>query len=191
MIRAIPNINTARLTLAAMRPGDFDRYAEIWAMPEVVHHISGEPVSRDKAWGSFLRIAGHWQMTGFGQWAIIEQASRRMIGQIGFFIGTRALGEDFDGFPEAGWIIAPEVQGMGYGSEAALAAHDWFDRVIPGLLGAMVAPDHVVSMRLADRLGYRALRHAEFGGTPVLLLRRDGPGGSGKRVAGTGSGKTR
>ena len=177
MNRSIPTMNTARLTLGAMRPEDFDRYAEIWAMPDVVRHISGEPVSRGKAWDSFLRIAGHWQMTGFGQWAVTEQASRRMIGQTGFFFGARALGEDFDGFPEAGWIIAPEAQGMGYGTEAALAAHDWFDRVIPGPLVAMVAPGHVVSLRLAERLGYRDLRRAKFDGRPVLLLRRDGPGG--------------
>ena len=36
MSRHVPTINTARITLRAMRPEDFDRFAEIWAMPEVV-----------------------------------------------------------------------------------------------------------------------------------------------------------
>lgn len=175
MIRSIPNINTARLTLRAMRPEDFDRFAEIWAMPDVARYVGGTPWGRGKAWGSFLRNAGHWQMTGFGQWAVIEQRSREMIGQTGFFYGERALGEDFDAYPEAGWILVPDVQGKGYGREAAFAAHDWFDRVIPGPLVVKVAPENKPSMALAEKLGYHPMRSAVLDGTTVVLLRRTGP----------------
>jgi RimJ/RimL family protein N-acetyltransferase len=66
-----------------MRPEDFDRFAEIWANPQVVRQI-GPPKSRAEAWEAFLRNAGHWQMTRFGQWAINDQASRKMVGQTGF-----------------------------------------------------------------------------------------------------------
>ncbi|MEY8841049.1 GNAT family N-acetyltransferase, partial [Cribrihabitans sp. XS_ASV171] len=79
MIRSIPTINTARLTLCAMRPEDFNRFAEIWADPQVVRHIGGTPRSRGEAWEAFLRNAGHWQMTGFGQWAIVLQRTRCMV----------------------------------------------------------------------------------------------------------------
>lgn len=175
MNRTIPHINTARLSLRAMRPEDFDRYAQIWAMPGVVRHIGGAARSRDEAWKAFLTNAGHWQMTGFGQWAVIEQSTRRMIGQTGFFFGARGLGEDFDAYPEAGWVLVPRVHGRGYGREAALAAHDWFDRVLPGPLVAIVTPDNTASLKLADRLGYTLLRKAEMDGTTVRLLRRDGP----------------
>ncbi len=175
MTRVIPNINTARVTLRAMRPEDFDRIAEIWATPEVVRHVGGNPWSRGRAWEAFLRNAGHWQMTGFGQWAIVEQRDRRVIGQTGFFYGARALGEDFDPFPEAGWILAPEAQGQGLGLEAAQAAHDWFDRVIPGPLVAKVSPDNAPSLKLAAEIGYAVLRQVETGGESVVLLRRTGP----------------
>lgn len=177
MIRSIPNINTARLCLCAMRPEDFDRFAEIWAMADVVRFI-GAPKSRAEAWQAFLRNAGHWQMTGFGQWAIQAHSNRQMIGQTGFFHAARGLGEDFDAFPEAGWVLAPDAHGKGLGSEAAKAAHDWFDRVIPGPLVAMMSPDNQPSRRLADRLGYRVFRAAESGAEPVVLMRRDGPPGS-------------
>ena len=36
MIRTVPMINTARLTLCGMRPEDFERYARIWQDPDVV-----------------------------------------------------------------------------------------------------------------------------------------------------------
>lgn len=175
MNRSIPTINTARLTLSGYRPEDFERFAEIWAMPDVVHHIGGVPWSRGRAWESFLRNAGHWQMAGFGQWAVIEQRNRRMVGQVGFFFGTQALGEDFDVFPEAGWVLAPEAQHKGYGVEATKAAHDWFDRVIPGPLVAKISDQNAPSLRLADQLGYREMRKVRLEDDSVLLLRRDGP----------------
>lgn len=176
MSRPIPKINTSRLTLSGMRPEDFDRFAEIWANPEVVRHI-GPPKSRAEAWEAFLRNAGHWQMTGFGQWAINDHASRQMVGQTGFFFAARGVGRDFDACPEAGWVLAPEAQGKGLGIEATKAAHDWHDRVIPGPLVAMVTEDNLASREVADRLGYGLLRRAEIGGDAVLLLRRDGPPG--------------
>lgn len=175
MIRSIPMINTARLTLCAMRPEDFNRFAEIWRDPKVVRHIGGTPKTRGEAWDSFLRNAGHWQMTGFGQWGVMLQSNRTLIGQAGFFFGNRELGEDFDGFPEAGWVLDPVLQGQGYGREAAQAAHDWFDRVIPGPLVALIDADHATSQRLAEKLGYKLLREAEYLDTAVHLFRRDGP----------------
>ncbi len=175
MIRSTPMINTARLTLSAMRPEDFDRFAEIWRDPDVVRHISGTPLTRGEAWDKFLRNAGHWQMTGFGQWGVVLQSNRTLIGQAGFFYSNRSLGEDFDGFPEAGWVLAPDMQGQGYGHEAVQAAHDWFDRVIPGPLVALIDADHTASRRLAEKLGYTLLREAEYQNTPVHLFRRNGP----------------
>lgn len=168
-------INTARLTLCAMRPEDFGRFAEIWRDPDVVRHVGGTPKTRGEAWDSFLRNAGHWQMTGFGQWGVVLQSNRTLIGQAGFFYGNRCLGSDFDAFPEAGWVLAPEGQGHGYGYEAAKAAHDWFDRVIPGPLVALVDAENTPSRNLAVKLGYEPLREAEYRDTPVHLYRRNGP----------------
>lgn len=99
MIRSIPILNTARLRLAGMRPEDFDRYARMWADPDVVQFIGGRPKTRGEAWEAFLRNAGHWQMTGFGQWGVILQKTRELIGQAGFFYTSRDLGEDFDPYP--------------------------------------------------------------------------------------------
>lgn len=173
--RAIPTINTARLTLRAMRAEDFTRFAEIWMMPNVVAQITGEPRSKAQSWDAFLRNAGHWQISGFGQWAVQPHGMDRMMGQAGFFFGSRGLGEDFDPFPEAGWVLAPEVQGQGMGLEAVSAAHDWFDRVIAGQTVCLITPENPASLRLADAMGYRFMREIEMGGAAVQLLTRKGP----------------
>ncbi len=176
MMRSIPGINTARLTLRGMRPEDFDRFAEIWTLPETTR-FTGGPRNRARSWEVFTQNAGHWAMAGFGQWAIVDRQSRRVVGQTGFFHGGRDLGEDFDTCPEAGWALAPEAQGRGLGLEAARAAHDWFDRVMPGPLCAMLSTDNIASRHVAARLGYRGLRETDYNGDSVLLLRRDGPPG--------------
>jgi len=158
-----------------MRPEDFKRYAQIWSMPEVVARIDGAPWSESKAWDAFLRNAGHWQITGFGQWAVQRHRAPDFCGQVGFFYGRRDLGADFDAYPEAGWVLTPEAQGMGFGMEAARAAHEWFDRVITGPLVCMVAPDHTRSLRIADAMGYKALRDAQHQGRDVALMLRKTP----------------
>lgn len=175
MSRHVPTINTSRTTLRAMRPGDFDRFAEIWTNDEVVRFIGGQPRCRDMSWKVFLQIAGHWQMTGFGQWAIEAHDTRGIVGQTGFFFGARGMGHDFDSVPEAGWVLAPEAQGRGLGAEAAKAAHDWFDRVVTGPLVCMIDPEHEMSLKLAVQLGYTLLRTAEYGGNGVQLMSRKSP----------------
>lgn len=175
MSRVIPTINTSRLTLRAMEPQDFNRFAQIWAMPDVVRYVGGQPWRRAQAWTSFLRNAGQWQVTGFGQWAIVEQSSKQMIGQTGFFNGSRELGDDFDHCPEAGWILTPEAQGRGFGHEATQAAHDWFDRVITGPLVCMLSAENSASRAVADELGYAPLRMADLGDDAAQLMSRPKP----------------
>ncbi len=175
MSRTIPTINTPRVTLRAMRAEDFGRFAEIWAMPKVVAYIYGEPRSKSKSWDAFLRIAGHWQIVGFGQWAIQIHGTKPMAGQTGFFFGSRGLGDDFDPYPEAGWVLEPELHRRGLGLEAARAAHDWFDRVVAGRTVCVIEPDNHASLRVAEILGYSLLRETEVDGTRVNLLSRKGP----------------
>ncbi|WP_299559762.1 GNAT family N-acetyltransferase [uncultured Sulfitobacter sp.] len=175
MSRTIPTINTSRLTLRAMRTEDFARFAEIWAKPEVVAHISGKPWPKARSWDSFLRNAGHWQITGFGQWAIQVHGEALMAGQTGFFFGSRGLGDEFDPFPEAGWVLDPAAQGRGLGMEAANAAHDWFDRVVTGRTVCMITKGNVASRKIAHTLGYKDLRDAQVDGEQVTLMTRKGP----------------
>lgn len=175
MSRHVPTINTSRVTLRVMRASDFDRFAQIWAMPEVVRHVGAVPWSREQAWRSFVFQAGHWQITGFGQWAIELHKTKQMIGQTGFFYAARGLGEDYDACPEAAWFLDPAHGGEGLVEEAAGAAHDWFDRVITGPLVCRIVPDNARSQALAEKLGYVRLREATSDGQEYVLFSRKSP----------------
>ena len=171
----IPVIETERLRLRGMVKPDFAAFAAIWQEPEVVRYIGREPRSEADSWNVFLKIAGTWAIEGFGQWAIERKSDRAFLGQTGFFVGKRGLGDDFDAGPETGWVLTQPAQGQGYGREAVEAAHRWFDaQPFAGMTHAMIEVGHSASFAVADRLGYRPLRETEDLGDRVVLLRREG-----------------
>lgn len=176
-MRTIPTIRTARLTLRAMRSEDFQRFSDMWTQCDPGHDVIGQPLDETRAWGAFLRNAGHWQVTGFGQWAVEPHGIRRLMGLAGFCLGRAGLGEDFDAYPEAGWLLHPDVQGQGLAADAAQAAHDWFDRVITGPLVCKISAENAHALSIADKLGYGLLRSLTIRGTPVRLMQRKTPPG--------------
>lgn len=170
MIRTAPKVNSQRLSLDAMRPEDFDWYADLWANPDITIQIGEKPRDRRQAWELFLRNAGHWQMTGMGQWAITELKTRRMVGCTGFFFGTTTFGDDFDSIAQVTWLIDPVAQASGFGWEAIQAAHDWHDRITPGPVGAQILPGASDAIRILERLGYKRLRTVGEAETDMIHL---------------------
>ena len=51
---------TNRLTLRPFRADHIDAYAAIRADPEVMHHLTGQPLPRDDAWRQTAMLVGHW-----------------------------------------------------------------------------------------------------------------------------------
>jgi RimJ/RimL family protein N-acetyltransferase len=169
----IPVIETERLILRGMGRQDFPAFAAIWTEPDVVRFIGGKPFSETESWGRFKGNAGSWVLDGHGQWGIFHKADGVLLGQVGFFMAKRGLGVDFDGAPEAGWVLSGIAQGQGYGPEAVAAAHRWFDaQSFGGISWVMIDVDHAVSLALAGRFGYERVREATFMGDNVMLLVR-------------------
>jgi RimJ/RimL family protein N-acetyltransferase len=156
-------LETERLILRPFRESDLDAYAALCADPEVMKFLnaSGSTISRADAWRQMALYLGHWELRGYGTWAVEERATGRFVGRVGFHFP--------EGWPdrELGWTLARESWGKGYAAEAARAAigHAF------GALGwthfvSLIHPDNHRSARLADRLGYRA-----YGTTEVLGMR--------------------
>ena len=178
-MRAIPTIRTARLTLRAMRPQDFDRYADICGAPSAEESLLGEPLGRADAWNAFLRNAGHWHMTGFGQWAIEPHGSGVMMGQVGFFARRPWPGAAEHPWREARWRLHPEASGTNLGADAAHAAHDWFDRVVTGPLYCRCSAGNRQAEELALALGYSVAEPDDGHDDPRMrvFVRKGPPGG--------------
>jgi RimJ/RimL family protein N-acetyltransferase len=120
-----------------------------------------------------LRTAGHWQLLGFGFFAIEEKASGRFIGEAGFHEMRRDMVPSIEGTLEAGWGITPRVQGKGYAHEAMQAALAWAAAAFPQLdYSCIVHPDHARSLHLARVLGFVEDTVTDYAGKPVVVLRK-------------------
>jgi RimJ/RimL family protein N-acetyltransferase len=169
----IPTLSTPRLTLRPHRLEDFAFYAQMWREPEVARHITvgGMPRTEEEAWASFLRLAGQWQMVGFGFWAVEEKAGGKLVGELGFIERKRDWG--FKDMPEMGWAFATSATGKGYATEAVSAAIAWgaahfgHIRVI-----AVTAPQNYASIRVAEKCGFREFQRDLSGGHPSVIFDR-------------------
>jgi RimJ/RimL family protein N-acetyltransferase len=145
----VPELQTERLVMRGFRDEDLDALAELSADPEVTKWV-GDPngLTREETWRRLAYFVGHWELRGFGQWALFEREGGRMVGRAGLL--------QPEGWPglEVGWLVGREFWGRGYAPEAGRAAMDWAHEA----LGA----DHIISLiedenersaRVAEKLG--------------------------------------
>jgi RimJ/RimL family protein N-acetyltransferase len=158
------NLETDRLRLRMFRESDLDAYAAMCADPEVMKYLGPGPMNRSEAWRNLALVLGHWQLRGFGLWAVEERGSGELVGRVGCWRP--------EGWPgmEIGWTLRRSSWGLGYATEAARAALD----VALGRLGqshviSMIHSENAASIRVARRLGMRLEGRAELMGFPVVV----------------------
>ena len=158
-------LETERLRLRMFREADLETYASYCADAEVMRYLGeGKPLTRAEAWRQMAMIVGHWQLRGYGLWAVEERATGRLIGRIGFFNP-----EGWPGF-EIGWMLGKEHWGKGYAIEGARRALQYAltdlkrEHVI-----SLIRPGNAASIRVAEQLGERLEGRTELFGHDVLI----------------------
>jgi RimJ/RimL family protein N-acetyltransferase len=145
----VPELQTERLLMRGFREEDLDEWAAICADAEVTKWVGDENgLSREDAWRRMAYVVGHWELRGFGNWALVERASGRLVGRAGLL-----QPENWPGL-EVGWLVGREHWGRGFAPEAGRASMEW----ARDSLGA----DHIISLiedanersaRVAEKLG--------------------------------------
>ena len=145
-------LHTERLLLRRWTADDFEGFAEMSGDPQVTRFLTpdGQPLSRFAAWQAFCAVAGHWDMRGYGLFAVFEQATGRFVGRAGPWHP--------EGWPdfEIGWTFRSEAWGRGYATEAARKCIEYaFTELNRRHLVSLIHPQNVRSIRVAERLGER------------------------------------
>ncbi len=145
----IPELRTERLLMRGFTDADIDEWAEICADGEVTKWVGDENgLSREDAWRRMAYVVGHWELRGFGNWALEELETGRLVGRAGLL-----RPEAWPGL-EVGWLVRRDCWGRGYAPEAGRASMEW----ARDALGA----DHIISLiedanersaRVAEKLG--------------------------------------
>lgn len=170
---SIPTLTTDRLLLRGHRLDDFDEFLALWKHRDLVRFIGGEMPTREQVWARLLRYAGLWRHLGFGFFAVEERQSGRLIGEVGFLDLHRDMTPMTEGTLEAGWGIAPPMQGKGYATEAMSAAITWADEQFAGQrMTCIVELENKPSLRVAEKIGFRRIGELIFKGKPNAMFER-------------------
>jgi RimJ/RimL family protein N-acetyltransferase len=144
----VPTLETERLVLRSLTDDDLDAFAAIVADPEVQRFMSG-PMDRAQAWRQLALFRGHEALRGWSQNAVVERETGRLVGRAGLWRP--------EGWPglEVGWVLARDVWGRGYATEAGVAWRDWaFDVLGADDLISVIHPENAASVRVAERIGH-------------------------------------
>jgi RimJ/RimL family protein N-acetyltransferase len=165
----VPELDTARLRMRGWRSEDFEAWAAIVADDETMRAV-GRPAGLNEweAWDDLARLAGHWALRGFGQWALEERESGVLVGRAGLIYPA-----DWPDL-EVGWLVHADRRGRGYATEAGAAAM----RYAFGELGAdhvisLIADDNPASRRVAEKLGERPYDTVTARGFELTMFRID------------------
>jgi RimJ/RimL family protein N-acetyltransferase len=154
----VPELRTERLVMRGFREEDLDALAEISADSEVTEWV-GDPdgLSREETWRRMAYFIGHWELRGFGQWALFDQHSGELVGRAGLLRP--------EGWPglEVGWLVARAHWGRGFAPEAGRASLDWArDALGADHVISLIEPHNERSARVAEKLGMTVEGHTKI-----------------------------
>lgn len=159
----IPQIETQRLHLRALRPSDLQaHHAAIGSDPQVTW--SGKTVTLEKSRENIENRLKHWETHGFGMWAVVTKEDGTLLGHA----GLQQL-EDTDEV-EIGYYFGQKAWGHGYATEAGEAALRYgFEELHLSCIVAVVRTENAASQHVLTKLGLRHTRDEPHYGFDVQV----------------------
>jgi len=151
---------------------DLDDIARFVADPETMRYIgTGGARTRDQARESLEWMMETFERQGFGHFGVERKEDGALVGRAGLNVWdpsdwsiTRVDEAAGPVEIEIAYLFGRDYWGQGLATEAATAVRDWalgelgFERLI-----ALIYPDNVGSIRVAEKLGLKPEGQANFG----------------------------
>ena len=167
-VGVVMRIETPRLIIRELEPGDLDRLAAIYADPEVMRFIGkGGPLARERAERAIERERANHAERGYGEGATVLRETGEMIGVSGLIVWP-----DIDGAQEleVAYLLDRPWWGRGLATEVAGAISDFaIDELGRERVVSCIYPENAASIRVAEKIGMRFEKDFDWAGHTLSL----------------------
>lgn len=156
-------IQTSRLLLRLLGPGDLDDLHLIRSDPEVMRFITGVPSTKEQSREWLQKNLKRREENGLGRWAVRFREDQALLG----WCGLDLLDTTTD--VEVGYGLARRYWGLGIAGEAAEASLRYgFERLNLERIVAVAYPENLGSRRVMEKVGLKYLRNGFYYGADLV-----------------------
>jgi len=167
MIRSAPSapflilrrLETERLILRPIVEDDWRALHAHYSDAECTRFTSRRVLSEGESWRAMASMVGHWQLRGYGPYALVEKSTQAVLGTVGLWYSIELPK------PEINWVLTRRYWGQGYAGEAVRAVQRMALECLPDLsLISFIHREDAASIKLALAVGASFEREVEFAG---------------------------
>jgi RimJ/RimL family protein N-acetyltransferase len=152
-------LETPRLLLRPFEERDCESLHEMLGDEQCVQYTLERPLAHWETWRCLAAYLGHWQLRGYGPYAVVAKSTESMIGPVGLWFPVEWPE------PEIKWSLARRFWGEGFATEAATAVRDMAFAVLGRTrLVSVIRPGNTRSLAVARRLRGRYEKTIPFRG---------------------------
>ena len=159
-------LETDRLLLRMFVEEDWRALHEHYSDVECTRFTFRRALTEAGTWRAMASMSGHWQLRGYGPYAVEEKSTKVVLGTVGLWYPLEWPE------PEIKWALARRHQGKGYASEAVRAVQRMARQCMPEvMLISLIDRDNAASIRLATAVGATFEREMDFAGGVFHIYR--------------------
>lgn len=157
---------TERLKLRTFKESDWKDLYAYYSDAECMHYTVGRALVDWEVWRQVATMIGHWEIRGFGPYAMEELDTGNVLGPVGMWYPLEWPE------PEIKWGLSKKYWGNGFAKEAASAVRQIAIEHMPEVkLISLISKENVNSIKLAESLGAVYEKTVEFRATTASIYR--------------------
>lgn len=158
-LRVPQTLETERLLLRMFVEDDWRALHEHYSDAECTRFTFRRPLTEGGSWRAMASMVGHWQLRGYGPYALEDKATGKVLGTVGLWYPFEWPE------PEIKWALSRCYWGKGYASEAVRAVQRMAHESIPEVpLISFINSENAASIQLALAVGATLECEREFAG---------------------------
>ncbi len=155
-------LNSKRLLLKKVTKNDFENYLSLVSNSDVMHFITGEAITKEKAILKFeIIVQENKAESKLGHFIVFLESNNQ-------FMGYAKLIETSSESAELGYMFLPEYWGKGFGNEVSEILAN-YARTIPSLkkVIAIIDPENTSSKKILLNCGFHLHKTCIMDGLPA------------------------